>query len=50
MKIKHLMSSMVIVSLALGSFQANAGNINATAARTVASKFIQGQADRKSVV
>lgn len=48
MKIKHLMSSMVIVSLALGSFQANAGNINATAARTAASKFIHAQAAKGS--
>lgn len=48
MKIKHLMSSMAIVSLALGSFQANAGNINATAARTAASKFIHAQAAKGS--
>lgn len=48
MKIKHLMSSMVIVSLALGSFQANAGNINVTAARTAASKFIHAQAAKGS--
>ena len=48
MKIKHLMSSMVIVSLALGSFQVNAGYINATAARTAASKFIHAQAAKGS--
>lgn len=48
MKIKHLMSSMAVAALVLGSFQAVADNVSATAARTMASRFIQGQAAKGS--
>ena len=44
MKIKHLMSSMALVALALSSLDANAGNVDALTARSTASSFIQQQA------
>ena len=43
MKIKHLMSSMAIAALVMTALNANAGNVDATAARTVANQFIHQQ-------
>lgn len=44
MKIKHLMSSMALLALALSSFNASADNVDAIAARSAAISFIQQQA------
>ena len=43
MKIKHLMSSMAIAALVMTALNANAGNVDVTAARAVANQFIHQQ-------
>lgn len=44
MNIKKLMSSLLLASLTMVSLQASAGNINATAAKTVAQNFLKQKA------